>query len=550
MQDSEITDDITLVQFLQVVLASVVNPTPPQPCAWSELETYNCEEENVLHLIARQANADKLLAVLQKQLALDTIRTLVSAGNANSETPFHYACKYCNLHLFNFIAKHVDTKMLFAMANSTNTSIGRTPFLLLCEAAYQEPSEALENGWLAMEHFPLEGDRAKIAYQPAAINNTEPHRAVMARFAEVFAEEDLDSLITQKDWFGNDGLMLCCYSSDPSFIASCLRLFKNKDKLAAALQSPLRETQLSPIRFLSALSTPECIQLLVPCFEDKNAAAEIFFKQHALDWCYGWSKSPELRYAVACAYGDRLEEAIITRGERRSLLCQSLHGDGAIVRRLMEKKHIKLRYKIICEVLFSLYGKESAASPRHSPRLFAQNGLGAHREVLAKILRIHWPLSLLQSLGNAIMTEFATPDKIQENCKARLMSIIITHSTEFLSIPLALTYQLSEEKLSLTMVINKEKLKPQEAEYVNSFQTDRAMLENFRKFYQDLISQSEGNKLAKAFLTRVHKSRSLLLLTLFDTLNITDHLDRIITERFVAALEKVLAEPLPIKKVQ
>ncbi len=540
-------------EFIKQALEHIAEPTQPIPLVWSDLETYHCNQDNILHILATSENTAELLAILEQHLAVDSIRTLASTGNAISVTPFHYACKYLNTVLFDFIVKHLEHKALFEIASSTDTDIGRTSFHMLCEAAYANPVPTIGlDGWflnVLPDAFKIEANEVLKSYQPVQLLPTDAHFALMSRFRKVFSNDEMDFLVMQQDFFQNTGLLLCCYPGDAKLLASCLQLISNREKLIEAVQATLREgTHLTPIRFLSALSSAECIQALVQCL-GVEVSTKLFLEQNALQWCYGWSQSAELRYAVALAYGDILETAIITKGERRSLLCRSLHGDGVIQKRLMEKKHISSRYEILCEVFFSLYGPaaEAVASPRQSHGIFAPaalepvpNGLGLHRELLAKITRMRWPEWLLKSVGEAVITEFKNPQKILEKCKPKLLNVITLYSEYALSIPLALMYKLQSEKLSKTMAIDLEKLSPEEKQYVKKFREDNNVIQNLQNLYASFAKEHEGDKLATIFLTRVHKSRSLLLLTILATFDFPDHLDRTVTERFVKVLERHL----------
>lgn len=539
-------------EFIKQALAHIAQPTLPIPSEWSELEMYQCNQDNILHILATSENAAELLVVLEQHLSLDSIRTLAATGNAISVTPFHYACKYLNIPLFDFIVKHLPHKELYEIASSTDTDIGRTPFHMLCEAAYANPVPTIGlDGWflnVLPDAFKVDPNEALKSYQPVELHLTDTHFELMSRFRKIFSNDELDFLVMQQDFFQNTGLWLCCYPGNAKLLTTCLELISKREKLIESVQAVLRDgTNLTPIRFLSALGSAECIQALVQCL-GVEASPELFFNQNALQWCYGWSQSVELRFAVASAYGDRIESAIITKGERRSLLCRSLHGDGAIQKRLMEKKHISSRYEIVCEIFFSLYGPAAAAegSPRLSSRMFVQSalepvpiGLGLHRELLAKITRMRWPEWLLKSVGEAVIQEFQNPQKLLEKCKSKLLNIITLYSEYPLSIPLALMYKLQTEKLTKNMVIDLEKLSPEEKEYVKKFREKEVLL-NLQNVYAALAKEPDGDQLTKIFLARVHKSRSLLLLTILSTLDFPEHLDRTVTERFVEVLKNHL----------
>ncbi|MDQ2993464.1 MAG: hypothetical protein M3R00_00740 [Pseudomonadota bacterium] len=487
-----------------------------EPLSWEGvLSAVNNENENILHLLALITDNDEIIELLDESTHQSQIEQLVKGVDDKGYTPFHSVSAKYNLRLFEYIVTQVKLNTLVSLAADVDLNRGYNSFDLLCVAAYNEQITEFQSEVERMETFP---EIPSKEFPQSNIEISEDILTMMSRYRELFPKQIL-SLALATDLYSNDALKLCFYTRNAKLIEACLNVFTDPKDMLKAITTPLHvDTEMTPLRFLCAFCDEGLIKIICARLDSHKI----------------------------------LEESVRINGKSPSILWRSLCYDGAIINYLLEKpKHLSCNYELLCELMFYVYGTKSNSPRQHSVAMFKPaNALNAASIVLGKALLVKlfkkmiWPDDILQLVGESIVAELKTVLHVTKNAKLALMNIMTSSKLLFVSIPIALLYQLKKNDQK-EYVLGKL-----EQTYVDSFK-DELVIKNLQAFYKSLKVKGNGAALAHEFLMNVFRSQSILRYAMRASLKFTSENQRDIGERFVKVVDEQLDPPLkpsPAKK--
>ncbi|MDQ2994911.1 MAG: hypothetical protein M3R00_08230, partial [Pseudomonadota bacterium] len=247
---------------------------------WDSLATYcTSTKENILHLLAKTNDITALLALLESKCWVH-LKTLMIATNDNNETPFHLACKHLNQQLFEFIALRLSPKKLLPIAAIKNMDGEYNAFALVCIAGYEERITRFRAALQARIDLPTE---LLHRYPFGNIEMRDGQYVLMERFREIFGE-GINNLYTSFDRFGNNALMLCCYTCQPVLIDACLKICADDDTLYTAATTCEQGVGMTPMKLLCGFANHQSVELLLNRLGANALRACV--EEEALSWCY------------------------------------------------------------------------------------------------------------------------------------------------------------------------------------------------------------------------------------------------------------------------
>ena len=445
--------------------------------------------------------------------------------NNNGETPFHSACRYLNLPLFDFIVETLSLAELQVIAAYQNNDCAYNAFHLLCLASY---NTRVHNFIQLLQSRNSLSEPSLNRYQLGYYNISDNVYLLMKRFGRVFGA-GVDNLIMAIDILGNNGLMLCCYSCQPLLIEPCLSLFTENEKLYQAAITALPDSHMSPIKLLCQFGNSDCVAVLFNSLnrvKDKIWLSNVCVEQEALFWCYqSYVEDNKLKDYIAVldliaeAYGDRLEEGVVMNSGDCPILIKSLYRDGVILRKLIDKKtHLHFQYEIICHLFFDMLSPISDVARPASLRFFLsqvrkapENRQALTKAIFAKIFRIERPDQILGIMAKTVVAYMPYSQIKLRECRGALLNIITEQAGSTGAIFLALFYKVTDNLDGL------------EREYIESFNNNARIMENISDFYSELRSRPETQVLAKNFLERILDSRSILKVAVLQKLSLSDY---------------------------
>lgn len=455
----------------------------------------NSSGENILHLIALSSDLAGVLEVISVESSDEAIKAAVIIKNSGEETPFHLACRYLNLPLFEFILNNSSSEDLKEIASVVVNEGGFNAGMMLVVAAFNNAVLPLRDFF--QNELPP-GLWSQQSFESMPISGEFP--IFITRLKEILGV-GLDDLLLVPDWFGNTVLLLACLTRNDQFIQDCISAFTDPLKFREAVVATLPGNRITPFKILCAFGSAKTLHILFAKLRgDDNYLTQLCLSQDALGWCYKTrlETKNDLENAkrldlVARAYGDKLECGAIANEERPSLLVSDV--EGILVRKILTKipsvdlgrRHYYVQNRLVFE-LFCTIKSQFLSDPL--------------KLLVDDLFKISWPRATIMGMSDALLKKMGQESPTESNLKAAMLEIIMTHKKPFIYIPFALFYKVEEP------------LNQMESQYVDRFQKDDRMLRGVMDFCQSSTVSC---------IERILVSRSLLKSALFKKLGLNDY---------------------------
>jgi ankyrin repeat protein len=492
--------------------------------------------KNLLHIAATYDPSDRFmqtLAELSKRISIDS---LLDMKTVNGEFPFHTACRYHNLNLFEFCVNSTPTEKLYQIAIEKTLDFGFNALHLLCRA------HAVVAAFDAERLLP---SRLRRKPEPEVLLNDNIF-LMLRRFVAIFSERT-DDLLQATDQFDNSVLMICTLvcilEGQQPLLEHCLETFQKTEAKLKAIEL-LIAGRKTPLQLLCADGDVRSLQTLLTHCGDSTY--EICKKQGALQTCYRslprhgdneeQRRFREVVNILMLIYGRNLPRAILSKRLGISVLLTDLHHGGIIIDKLQEAPIVSQRYDILLELMCDMAPQRPRTPP--APRRNSLSSQGLFDEVnfsapqaisdrrnllLTHLCAIHWPEELLQQM--ALLITSAPSGRAgteRRDSRAAIFNYIMTDFADSADkrpllnhavLALALFYKLSDN------------LSDAEQIFVTKFKENPHWLNKVFMLYEYLRANQDDTQ-ADQFWRQVHQPNSLLHAAFFAAFPFYSDIDR------------------------